>query len=146
MQVVLTAIVVTGLGVDAFVHFHLAYAFPHTKTSTLSEADLFHLDAIAAVIAAAALLVRPRRYAAAFAFLVCCGWDGSRSGVSIRRRWSVRSDPEPVRPLLGPAREDAKRGSGRRGRARRAGIAGDVPPPNAKCCSTRPQGRTPASQ
>ena len=65
MQVALTAIVVTGLGVDAFVHFHLASAFPHNKTSTLSEADLFHFEAIAAVIAAASLLVRPRRYSAA---------------------------------------------------------------------------------
>ena len=70
MQVALTAIVVTGLAVDAFVHFHLASAFPHNKTSTLSEADLFHLEAIAAVIAGAVLLVRPRRYSAAFAFLV----------------------------------------------------------------------------
>ena len=70
IQVALTAIVVTGLAVDAFVHFHLASAFPHNKTSTLSEADLFRLEAIAAVIAAVALLVRPRRYTAAFAFLV----------------------------------------------------------------------------
>ena len=70
IQVALTAIVVTGLAVDAFVHFHLASAFPHNKTSTLSEADLFHLEAVAAVIAAVALLVRPRRYTAAFAFLV----------------------------------------------------------------------------
>lgn len=70
IQVALTAMVVTGLAVDAFVHFHLASAFPHNQTSTLSEADVFHLDAVAAVIAAVALLVRPRRYTAAFAFLV----------------------------------------------------------------------------
>ena len=70
MQVALTAIVVTGLGVDAFVHFHLASAFEHNKTSTLRGADLFHLEAVAAVIAATALLVRPRRYTAAFASLV----------------------------------------------------------------------------
>jgi hypothetical protein len=70
IQVALTAIVVTGLAVDAFVHFHLASAFERNKTSTLSGADLFHLEAIAAVIAAVALLVRPRRYTAAFAFLV----------------------------------------------------------------------------
>ena len=49
IQVALTAIVVTGLGVDAFVHFHLASAFEHNKTSTLSGADLFHLEAVAAV-------------------------------------------------------------------------------------------------
>jgi hypothetical protein len=36
IQVALTAIVVTGLAVDAFVHFHLASAFEHTKTSARS--------------------------------------------------------------------------------------------------------------
>jgi hypothetical protein len=70
LQVTLTAIVVIGLAVDAYVHFHLASAFKNNKTSTLSETDLFRLEAIAAVVAAVALLVRPRRYTAAFAFLV----------------------------------------------------------------------------
>jgi hypothetical protein len=70
LQVTLTAIVVIGLAVDAYVHFHLASAFKYNKTSTLSETDLFRLEATAAVIAAVALLVRPRRYTAAFAFLV----------------------------------------------------------------------------
>jgi phosphatidylglycerophosphatase A len=70
LQVVLTAIVVAGLAVDAYVHFHLASAFEHVRTSTLSQADLFRVEATLAVIAAVALLVRPRRYTAAFAFLV----------------------------------------------------------------------------
>jgi hypothetical protein len=69
-QAALTMIVVVGLAVDAFVHFHLASAFAHVKTSTLSQADLFRVEATAAVVAAIALLVRPRRYTAAFAFLV----------------------------------------------------------------------------
>jgi hypothetical protein len=73
LQVALTAIVVAGLAVDAYVHFDLASAFKQNKTSTLSEADLFHLEAVLAVIAAVALLVRPRRYTAAFAFLVAAG-------------------------------------------------------------------------
>ena len=66
----LTVIVVAGLAVDAFVHLDLAAAFENVKSSTLSEADLFRAEAIAAVVAAVALLVRPRRYTAAFAFLV----------------------------------------------------------------------------
>jgi phosphatidylglycerophosphatase A len=70
LQVVLTAIVVAGLAVDAYVHFHLASAFEQVRTSTLSQADLFRVEATLAVIAAVALLVRPRRYTAAFAFLV----------------------------------------------------------------------------
>ncbi|MDP9220592.1 MAG: hypothetical protein M3P23_08640 [Actinomycetota bacterium] len=72
-QWALTIIVVAGLGVDAFVHFDLASAFQHNKSSTLSEADLFRAEATVAVIAAVALLVRPRRYTAAFAFLVAAG-------------------------------------------------------------------------
>jgi hypothetical protein len=66
-------IVVAGLAVDAYVHFNLASAFAQVKTSTLSQADLFRADATVALIAAVALLVRPRRYTAAFAFLVAAG-------------------------------------------------------------------------
>jgi hypothetical protein len=67
---VLTIIAAAGLGVDSYVHFHLASAFAHVKTSTLTEADLFRTEAVAALIAAVLLLVRPHRYTAAFAFLV----------------------------------------------------------------------------
>lgn len=69
-QVALTVIVVAGLAVDAFVHYDLASAFKNVKTSTLSEADMFRAEATVAVIAAVAVLVRPRRYTAAFGFLV----------------------------------------------------------------------------
>jgi nicotinamide riboside transporter PnuC len=70
IRTALIVIVVAGLAVDAYVHFDLASAFKNNKTSTLSEADLFRAEAIAAIIAAVALLLRPRRYTAAFAFLV----------------------------------------------------------------------------
>jgi hypothetical protein len=73
IQVTLIVVVVAGLGVDAFVHFDLASAFKNVKTSTLSEADLFRAEAIGAIVAAAALLLRPRWYTAAFAFLVAAG-------------------------------------------------------------------------
>jgi len=66
----LIVIVVAGLAVDAFVHFDLASAFKNNKSSVLSEADLFRAEASVAVVAAVALLVRPRRYTAGFAFLV----------------------------------------------------------------------------
>jgi len=70
LQVALIAIVVLGLAIDAFVHFDLAGAFAGNKTSTLSEADIFRADSTVAIVAALALLVRPRWYTAGFAFLV----------------------------------------------------------------------------
>jgi hypothetical protein len=70
LQVTLTAIAVVGLAIDAFVHLDLASSFEHVKTSTLSQADLFRVEAVAAIVAAVGLLVRPRRYTAAFAFVV----------------------------------------------------------------------------
>jgi hypothetical protein len=70
LQWTLMIVVVVGLAIDAFVHYDLASAFANNKTSTLSEADLFRVEATAAVVAAVALIVRPRRYTAGFAFLV----------------------------------------------------------------------------
>jgi hypothetical protein len=70
VQTVLMIIVVVGLAIDAYVHYHLASAFRHNKTSVLSEADLFRAEATVAVIAGLALLLRTNRYTAGFAFLV----------------------------------------------------------------------------
>jgi hypothetical protein len=70
IRTVLIVLVVAGLAVDAYVHLDLASAFKNNKTSTLSEADLFRAEAIAAIVAAVALLLRPRRVTAALAFLV----------------------------------------------------------------------------
>ena len=70
LQTVLMIIVVVGLAIDAYVHYHLASAFRHNKTSVLSETDLFRAEATVAVIAGLALLLRPNRYTAGFAFLV----------------------------------------------------------------------------
>jgi hypothetical protein len=66
----LVILVVAGLAIDAFVHFDLASTFDPVKSSTLSEGNLFRAEAVAATIAGLAVLVRPRRYTAAFAFLV----------------------------------------------------------------------------
>lgn len=70
IRTVLIVVAVAGLAVDAYVHLDLASAFANNKTSTLSEADLFRAEAVAAIVAALALLLRPRRYTAALAFLV----------------------------------------------------------------------------
>jgi len=69
----LVGLVVAGLVLDAIVHFDLASAFAGNKTSFISEAAIFRIQSTVALIAAAALLVRPRRYTAAFAFLVAAG-------------------------------------------------------------------------
>lgn len=66
----LALIAAAGLAIDAFVHFDLASAYDPIKSSTLSQGDLFRVEGAAAAIAAAAVLLRPRRYTAAFAFLV----------------------------------------------------------------------------
>jgi hypothetical protein len=59
-----------GFAVDAYVHFDLAPTYDAIRTSTLSQGDLFRAEGVAAILAALAVLVRPRRYTAAFAFVV----------------------------------------------------------------------------
>jgi hypothetical protein len=66
----LAVIAAAGLAIDAWVHFDLASAYDGVKSSTLSQGDLFRAEAVAAIIAGVAVLVRPRRYTAALAFLV----------------------------------------------------------------------------
>ncbi len=70
IEMILLTVAVVGLIVDAYVHLDLASAFEHVRTSTLSQADLFRVEAAAAIIAAVGLLIRPRPYTAGFAFLV----------------------------------------------------------------------------
>jgi hypothetical protein len=66
----LTVIVAAGLAVDVYVHFHLASDFAQVKTSTLSQADIFRVDSVVAIIAAVLVLALPRRSTVLFAFLV----------------------------------------------------------------------------
>lgn len=70
MRLGLIVVAVAGLAVDAYVHFDLASGYAAVRTSTLSQADLFRAEGVAAIVAAVGLIVRPRRYTAAFAFLV----------------------------------------------------------------------------
>ena len=66
----LVGLVVAGLVLDAIVHFDLASAFSGNKTSFISEAAIFRIQSTAALVAGAALLLRPRRYTAALAFVI----------------------------------------------------------------------------
>lgn len=66
----LAVIGAAGLAIDAYVHFDLASSYAPIKTSSLSQVDLFRAEGAVAAVAAVAVLLRPRRYTAAFAFLV----------------------------------------------------------------------------
>jgi hypothetical protein len=67
---VLTLLAVAGLVLDAVVHLDLAPDFADVKTSTLSQADIFRVESVVALVVAAALLVRPRRSTALAVFAV----------------------------------------------------------------------------
>ena len=68
----LMAVVVAGLGVDAYVHLHLASTFDPIR-GTISQGQLFRAEGYAAILAAAFLLIRPGRPSAAVAALVAGG-------------------------------------------------------------------------
>jgi len=70
VKIALIVIVVAGLTVDAYVHVNLASNYELIKTSALSQADLFRVEAAVAIVAALLLVVRPRRYTAAIAAFV----------------------------------------------------------------------------
>jgi hypothetical protein len=70
VRLTLALIAAAGLAIDAYVHFDLASTYAPIKSSVLNQGDLFRGAGVVAAIAAAAVLLRPRRYTAAFAFLV----------------------------------------------------------------------------
>jgi hypothetical protein len=69
----LIVLTVAGLAIDVYVHFDLASTYDFVKTSTISQGDLFRAESVVAIIAAVALVLRPRRYTAAFAAVVAGG-------------------------------------------------------------------------
>jgi hypothetical protein len=69
-QWTLILLAVAGLVVDAIVHLDLASAFAHVRTSTISQADLFRIEAVVALLVAGALLLHPRRSTALAVFVV----------------------------------------------------------------------------
>jgi uncharacterized membrane protein (GlpM family) len=68
----LIVVVVAGLGVDAYVHLHLASTFDPIR-GTISQGQLFRVEGYAAILAAVYLLIRPGRPSAAVAALVAGG-------------------------------------------------------------------------
>ena len=76
----LTLTTAAGLGVDAYVHWHLAGNFDTligTASPHVSQGELFRLEATLALIAMALVLATRRRFAAALAFLIAAGGLGA---------------------------------------------------------------------
>ena len=73
LRSVVTLVVVAGLTVEAYVHLDLASGYDAVASSILSQGDLFRWEAAAALVAAGAVLARPRRYPALFALVVAGG-------------------------------------------------------------------------
>jgi hypothetical protein len=71
-NVMLVAVVVAGLAVDAYTHLSLAGTYDAVR-GTVSQGQLFRVEAAAAVVAALLLLLRPGRRTAAIAALVTFG-------------------------------------------------------------------------
>lgn len=69
----LSLVTAAGLAVDAYVHLHLASSYALVRTSVVSQATLFRIEGVAAIIAAVSVLARPNRWAALLAFVVAAG-------------------------------------------------------------------------
>jgi len=59
-----------GLAVDAYIHLTLASTYDAVRTSAVSQGDLFRAEGAVAILAAVAVLIRPRRYTAVAALTV----------------------------------------------------------------------------
>lgn len=104
LRILLTAIAVLGLAYDVYVHFHLAANYDPIKTNILSQGDLFRTEGAAAALAALALLLRPRRYTALFAFTVAAA---GVTAVLVYRYINVKSFgpfPAMYEPIWYPAK------------------------------------------
>jgi hypothetical protein len=75
MGLLLRLAVFVGLGVDAYVHFHLAG--DASQTGTISESTLFWIQGAVAVVVAILVLIRPRPVPYAIAFLVAASALGA---------------------------------------------------------------------
>jgi hypothetical protein len=73
-------VVAAGLGVDAYVHWHLAPGFDGVKGTAspqISQGELFRVETALALIAMVLVLVTRRRVAAMVAFLIAAGGLGA---------------------------------------------------------------------
>lgn len=77
---VAAGVVAAGLGVDAYVHWHLAPGFDGVKGTAnpqISQGQLFRIETALALIAMVLVLVTRRRLAALVALLVAAGGLGA---------------------------------------------------------------------
>jgi cytochrome c oxidase assembly factor CtaG len=77
---VLTAITAAGLGVDAYIHWHLAASFDTlvgASSPHISQGQLFRLEAVLALVAMVLVLATRRRFAALVALLIAAGGVGA---------------------------------------------------------------------
>src|SRR5215813_7114479 len=72
VRVVLRLVVAAGLAIDAYVHFDLAHGYDGNKAS-ISQGQLFRIEAVAAAIGALLVLVLWHRLAEVLAFLIAAG-------------------------------------------------------------------------
>lgn len=73
-------VVAAGLGVDAYVHWHLAPGFDGVKGTAspqISQGQLFRVEAALALIAMLLVLLTRHRFAAMVAFLIAAGSLGA---------------------------------------------------------------------
>ena len=68
----LVVVTVVGLAVDAYVHWSLASTYDAVR-GTVSQGQLFRVEAVAAVVAALLVLLRPGRLTAGIAAVVAGG-------------------------------------------------------------------------
>jgi hypothetical protein len=76
----LTLVTVAGLGVDGYIHWHLAPRFDTLTGTTsphISQGELFRLEAGLSLIAILLVLLAPHRFAAVVAFLIAAGGLGA---------------------------------------------------------------------
>ena len=70
LQLLLTLLAVVGLAIDAYVHFDVAHNYDANATTTMSQGDLFRIEAVAAIVVAVLIIALPRWFTAALATLV----------------------------------------------------------------------------
>lgn len=87
----LVVVTLAGLVIDAYVHFDLAARYDPVASTTLSQGDLFRVEAVAAIVAAVGLILRPRWYTAGLAFAVLAA---GAAALYVYRYWNV--------PAFGP--------------------------------------------
>jgi hypothetical protein len=99
IRTLLTLIVAAGLAYDAYAHFDLADVYDVIKTSTLSQGDLFRVEGVLAILAAVAVVLRPRRYTALIAF----GVAASALAAVLTYRYTNPGQIGPIPSMYEPA-------------------------------------------